>query len=326
MVAVTGANGLLGSFIVRQLLATNEPFIALKRKGSDISLLQDVNDKITWREADILDPVSLDDAFSDVGKVIHAAAMVSFNPRDRKKIFDINVEGTKNVVNAAQFHHVKKLVHISSVAALGRIKGQQHIDEDNKWVSSTLNTNYAESKYLAELEVFRANEEGLKTVIVNPSIILAPADWTKSSAKLFKYVWNENRFYIDSYLNYVDVRDVAKITCQLLNLEISGERFVVNAGNISFVEFFTGIAKRFNKKPPSTLLSNRTLNVVASLESVRSWFTGSEPLITSETARLAGTKFLYRNNKIQKVLNIEFQSIDKTLDWCCKYYMTQADR
>ncbi len=326
MVAVTGANGLLGSFIVRQLLATNEPFVALKRKGSDVSLLHDVNDKITWREADILDPVSLDDAFSDVGKVIHAAAMVSFNPRDRKKIFDINVEGTKNVVNAAQFHHVKKLVHISSVAALGRIKGQQHIDEDNKWVSSAMNTNYAESKYLAELEVFRANEEGLKTVIINPSIILAPADWTKSSAKLFKYVWSENRFYIDSYLNYVDVRDVAKITCQLSNLEISGERFVVNAGNISVIEFFTDIAKRFNKKPPSTLLSNRTLNVVASLENVRSWFTGSEPLITSETARLAGTKFLYRNNKIQKVLNIEFQSIDKTLDWCCKYYMTQADR
>jgi dihydroflavonol-4-reductase len=326
MVAVTGANGLLGSFIVRRLLETNETFVALKRKGSDVSLLNDIASRITWRDGDVTDPVSMDEALKGVTKIIHAAATVSFHPKDKKKIFQVNVEGTKNVLNAAHAHGIKKFVHISSVAALGRMKGQAEVNENNKWISSTLNTNYAESKYLAELEVFRAHEEGLNAVVINPSIILAPADWNKSSAKLFKYVWKQSRFYIDSYLNYVDVRDVAMIACRLLNSDHSGERFIVNAGQISFLNFFNAIAKRFNKRAPSINLSRRALNFVATVETVRSFLTNSEPLITRETARLSGAQFFYQNQKIKNALNVDFQSIDQSLDWCCKYYMLQADR
>jgi dihydroflavonol-4-reductase len=129
MIAVTGANGLLGSFIVRKLIEQNEPFIALKRKGSDLSLLADVQAGIRWKDADILDPVSMEEALENVSEVIHAAAMVSFNPRDSRRIFMVNVEGTRNVVNACLTGNVKKLVYISSVAALGRLKGQTEIDE-----------------------------------------------------------------------------------------------------------------------------------------------------------------------------------------------------
>jgi dihydroflavonol-4-reductase len=326
MVAVTGANGLLGSFIVRHLLEMNEPFVALKRNGSDVSLLNDVASRISWRDGDVIDPVSMNEAFKDVTKVIHAAATVSFQPKDKKKIFQVNVEGTKNVLNAAHAHGVQRFVHISSVAALGRMKGQNEVDENDKWVSSSLNTNYAESKYLAELEVFRAHEEGMNAVVINPSIILAPADWNKSSAKLFKYVWNQSRFYIDSYLNYVDVRDVASIAWQLLHTDHTGERFIVNGGQTSFLNFFTAVAKRFNKRAPSMELSRGALNFVAMIETARSFLTNSEPLITRETARSSGSHFFYQNKKIKKALNIEFQTIDESLDWCCKYYMLQADR
>jgi dihydroflavonol-4-reductase len=324
MIAVTGANGLLGSFIVRKLLEQGEPFIALKRSNSDISLLADVQSRIQWKDADVLDPVSMSEALENVSEVIHAAAVVSFNPRDARRIFTVNVEGTRNVVNTCLSRQVKKLVYISSVAALGRMKGQAEIDEHQKWTDNPLNTTYAESKYLAELEIFRAHEEGLNTVILNPSVILAGADWNKSSAKLFKYVWNERPFYMDSFLNYVDVRDVADATYRLLHANYPGERFILNAGAIALPEFLKKMAVRFSKKPPTMRLNKTVLRLVAAGESMRSWISRSEPLISRETARLAGTQFLYRNEKIKKRLNFEFQTIDKTLEWCCEYYMKQA--
>lgn len=325
MIAVTGANGLLGSFIIRKLIDQKEKFIALKRSDSDISLLHDVRDQIQWRTADVLDPVSIDEGLIGVTHLIHAAAMVSFNPRARNLIYKVNVEGTKNVVNACLANHVKKLVHISSVAALGRLKGQISIDENHKWIPNSLNSTYAESKYLAELEVYRAHEEGLDTVIVNPSVILAPADWTKSSAKLFKYVWDERPFYIDSYINCVDVRDVADAAYKLLYAHHPGERFIVNAECISLLDFFSQTAGRFNKKIPRIKLNHSLIKIIAILESFRSWLNATEPLITSETARLAGARFLYQNEKIRKKLNFEFQTVDQTLDWCCQYYMNRSN-
>jgi dihydroflavonol-4-reductase len=324
MIAVTGANGLLGSFIVRKLMESGKPFVAFKRKGSDMSLLKDVAGQITWRDADVTDSISLDEALKGVTHVIHAAAIVSFNPRDKQKIFDVNLQGTRNVVNACLANSVKRLLHVSSVAALGRQKDQETIDENNKWTESPINSTYGESKYLAELEVFRGQEEGLSTVIVNPSLILAPADWNKSSAQLFKYVWSQRPYYIQGSLNYIDVRDVSNAVDELLHSSLENQRFILNAGSIPFEEFFKNIAVRFKRRAPYIKVPKKLLHVIAPIESVRSWLLNSEPLITRETARLAGTHFLYSNKKVSKTLNFEFQSIDKTLQWCCDYYMTQS--
>ncbi len=323
MIAVTGANGLLGSFIIRKLIAEKAPFIAIKRYGSDTSLLDDVASNISWRDADVTDPVALEDALKDVKEVIHAAAVVSFNPRKAKWLMNCNVQGTRNVVNQCLHLGIKRLVHISSVAALGRQKNQTHIDESNQWVEGSGNSVYGQSKYLAELEVFRGQEEGLETIIVNPSVILAPADWTKSSGKLFRYAWKEKPFYAEGYLNYVDVRDVADATYRLLKGNTTGERYILNAGSISFYDFFRGMATRFHKKPPHLKLGPGMLAWIARAERIRTFFSGDEPLITRETARLANTSFLYSNDKIKKTLSVDFQPIDTTLDWCCQYYMTK---
>jgi nucleoside-diphosphate-sugar epimerase len=320
MIAVTGANGLLGSFIIRKLIQEQLPFVALKREGSDTGLLTDVADKIQWRDADVLNPVQINEALSGCSKVIHAAGMVSFNPHRANEVMEINAYGTRHVVNACQEHNVQRLVHISSVAALGRQKGQTLIQEDNKWIDNPMNSVYAISKYRAELEVFRGQEEGLNTIILNPSVILAPANWNRSSAKLFKYTWKEKPFYIDAYLNYVDARDVASCTVKFLRTDHQAQRVIVNAGNISFKNFFEKIAANFNVKPPSIKLSKNVLNVVAKTELLRTLFSRSEPLITRETAQLADTRFLYDNKKIKNILDFEFQTIDNTLDWCCTYY------
>lgn len=326
MIAVTGANGLLGSFIVRKLVASELPFVALKRKHSDTSLLMDLSDKIKWAEADVNDPVALEEAFNGVTCVIHAAAMVSFNPREKDLIYNVNVGGTRNVVNACLAAGIKKLIHISSVAALGRLKGQEFVSENNKWVDNPLNSTYAESKYKAELEVYRGYEEGLETIILNPSVILAPADWNKSSAKLFKYAWKERKFYIENDFNYVDVRDVSNVAVRMISENFSGHRFILNAGKLPLIQFLTKVATRFNKRPPTIRANTGLLRVLAFLEMSRSRLLGSDPLITKETARLANTQFFFSNEKIKKHLNFEFKSIDETLDWCCEYYIRVAPR
>jgi len=325
MIAVTGANGLLGSFIIRKLIQEQKSFVAIKRAGSDTTLLQDVAPKIEWRTADVLNPFTLNDAFEGCTQVIHAAAVVSFNPKRANEVLEINSVGTRNVVNVCFDQNIKRLLHISSVAALGRQKEQTLIREDNKWVENPMNSVYANSKYKAELEVFRGQEEGLNTVILNPSVILAPADWNRSSARLFKYAWKQRPFYIDAFLNYVDVRDVASCAYQLLHSKFEAERFIANAGNISFKNFFEKTANKFDAKPPSLKLSKSIVKSVARVERIRTWFTRSEPLITRETAQLVGAQFLYDNKKIKNNLNFEFQTLDNTLEWCCDYYSKKFD-
>ncbi len=321
MIAVTGANGLLGSFIIRKLIQQGESFVALKRKGSDASLLGDVFDKVNWRDADIMDPVSLKEALRDTTHVIHTAAMVSFNPRKADQVMDVNVMGTRNVVNVCLEQHVKRLVFVSSVAALGRQKGQYNINEKNKWVDTPSNSVYAKSKYLAELEVFRGQEEGLSVVIVNPSLILAAANWNVSSAQLFKYAWEQHPFYIDGFVNYVDVADVVEVIYNLLHDGVEGERFIVSTGKISYKDLLHKMSHEFKKKSPSVRLTKGVLKPVAFIEWFRTWLTGTEPRMTKETARLAGADFLFENDKIRNKLNFEFQPIDETLKRCCRYYM-----
>lgn len=324
MIAVTGANGLLGSSVVRKLYETKTPFVALKRKLSDTTFLTDL-DGITWRDVDILDPQSLQEAFEEVDGVIHAAAIVSFNPREEKKIMRINVEGTKNVVNACLSGGVKRLLHISSVSALGRQKDQTLVDESNMWKESSFNTGYGESKYKSELEVFRGQEEGLSTVMVNPSVVLARGNWTKSSAKLFNYAWKERPFYANGCINYVDVRDVANLVYALYSAPYEGERFIINAGTVSIKDFFDELAALFQKKGPRLKVSKGMLHAIARIESLRCRLTGSEPLITKETARLADTFFLYDNTKVKKAMGYEFQPLSQTLTWCAEFYRKQME-
>jgi dihydroflavonol-4-reductase len=320
MVAVTGANGLLGSFVVRKLLQHREEVVGICRQGSDLSLLDDVSKQIIWRHADIMDPVALHDAFAGIGEVIHTAATVSINPRKAEQIMRINAVGTRNVVNACLEHNVRRLIHVSSVAALGRQKGQTLIDESNKWIDTPSNGAYAESKYYAELEVFRGQEEGLSTVIVNPSFILAEANWDISSAQFFKYAWEEHPFYIDGYMNYVDVHDVADVIFRLLRDKVEGQRFIVSAGNISYQTLLQKIAHLFGKKAPSMRVPTAILRPFAWVEGIRSAITRTDPKITKETAILAGTKFLFANENITNHLKFEFQPIDETLKRCCGYY------
>jgi dihydroflavonol-4-reductase len=316
MIAVTGANGILGSHLLKKLIKENVPVVGIKKPDSETSHLKDLT-QVEWRNADILDTESLAEALQGATTVIHTAAQVSFNPRSRNKIFEVNEIGTKNVVNTCLTLQANHLIHISSVAAIGRQKGLHHINEESKWVPGDLNTDYAESKYLAELEVWRGHEEGLKVSIVNPSVILAPPHQTKSSAQLFHYVKQEKLFYTEGQLNFVDVRDVVEMIWQIHSKKIYGERFIANGGCTTFKNLFTQIAQRLNKRPPSVKMPSRMLSALAMAEELRSRITGTEPLITRQTTKLAKEFFYYSNEKSLRRFDFQFHSLENTLDWCC---------
>lgn len=319
MIVITGANGLLGSHLLRRLLQENVPVVGIKRPHSDITHLKDLT-QVVWRDADLLDAESIMEALKGATTVIHTAAQVSFNPRSKNKIFEVNEGGTRHIVNACLSLKVNHLIHISSVAAIGKQKGFQHINEESKWVAGDLNSDYAESKYLAELEVWRGNEEGLNVSIINPSVILAPPDRTKSSAKLFHYVMKEKMFYTEGQLNYVDARDVVEMIWQVHTKKIYGERIIANGGHTTFKNLFTQIAQRMNKRAPWIKMPSALLYLLATAEEMRSRISGTEPLLTRQITKTNKEFFYFSNEKAIQKFNFQFHSLENTLDWCCKDY------
>lgn len=320
MIAVTGANGLLGNFILKKFTDEKITVVGVKRENSDLSFVDSEVKNLEWRNANLNDSNSLIDAFKGVDVVVHAAAMVSFDPRAKRKIYNTNVEGTRNVVNACLTLGIKRMILISSVAALGRKKGQTVITEEAQWTDSDLNSDYANSKYLSELEAFRGQEEGMTVSIVNPSIILAPANATKSSAKVFDYVLKGRSFYSEGDVNYVDGRDVADLVFKLYREKISGERFIANAGQIPLKDLMDQIANRLGTKPPSIKINPRLLQLAAWLEEIRCRITGAEAMISRQSVKMPKEKFVYQNQKSINRLKMEYRPLAETLDWCCNYY------
>lgn len=330
-ILITGATGLVGSAAAKMLLSDNHSVSVLHRHGSDRTLLADVADQVRWIEGDILDIVSLEKSLAGIDFVVHSAAIVSFVPRDADRMMKINVEGTANVVNACLKKGIRKLCHVSSVAALGRPdprrseqKGLIQINESQRWEDSPNNSDYAKTKYQAELEVWRGIAEGLNAVIVNPGLILGEGNWQKSSTQLFKYIYDGKPFYTEGTVNYVDVQDVASAISRLLFSDIQGERFILSAGTASYRDLFGMMARALNKKPPHLKVGQTLSGILWRFEAVRSWLTGSRPLITKDTARSATHHFEYMNNKIRDSISFEFQPIEVTIQRVCESFLQKA--
>jgi len=319
-VLITGATGLVGSAVARKFLSENHEVFALTRPGADKRLLAEAHPGLTWVEGDILDILSLEKAIESVDYVVHTAAVVSFVPRDRKMMYKVNQEGTANVVNVCLKYHTNKLVHVSSIAAIGRPDKRKQasgeaviLNEEQRWEDSPENSEYAKTKHMAELEVWRGIAEGLNAVIVNPTLILGEGDWEKSSTQIFRYVYREKPFYTEGIANVVDVQDVAEIVYRLAGSDIAGERFLLNAGSISYHNLFNMIADKMHRKRPSFKVGAGLAGVIWRVEAVRTWLLGTKPLITKETAQSAARKITYDNSKVRKALHFQFKSVEETV-------------
>jgi dihydroflavonol-4-reductase len=323
-VLVTGGTGFLGAYILQELVQKGYSVRAIRRSQQiPFYIPGNILSQVEWITGDVLDVVSLMEAMQDVDAVIHAAGKVSFAARDKPAMYKINVEGTANMVNAAIEANVKRFVHISSVAAIGRNASGETVTEGKKWQQTKLNTPYAISKYYAEMEVWRGAGEGLDAVVVNPSTILGYGNWSNSSCAIFKSVYNEFPWYTRGINGFVGVEDVAKAVVLIMESEVSGERFIISNDNWTFQQMLNSIADGFGKKRPHKEATPLLGAMAWRLEKVKSMFSGKKPLLTRHSAKVAHSKTYFDNGKILQTLpQFSFTPLKQCIEKACSQYLS----
>jgi len=319
MVLVTGGTGLVGAHLLLHLIENGESVRAIYRKLETIektkslfSLHKKENlfQKISWIQADILDIPSLEIAFENIEYVYHCAAFISFDPKDENIVRKTNIEGTSNIVNFCIAKKVQKLCFVSSIAALGDLKeNEKIISEETEWNPEKPHSDYAISKYGAEMEIWRGQQEGLDSIIVNPGVILGPRIWKQGSGILFKKIEKGFSFYSKGTTGIIAVSDVVKIMAQLMKSEVKNERFTLIAVNIVFQDLFNSIADSLNAKRPSIYISPFLTNVLSRIDWFFSNIFRTKRKLDRATAIASYSKNLYSNEKIKNTLKIDFTDI-----------------
>ncbi|MCH7401627.1 NAD-dependent epimerase/dehydratase family protein [Belliella kenyensis] len=311
-ILITGATGLVGRYLIEKFINDGK-LTAIKRPESNISSLEKY--PIKWIDADIRDYQALEEALEGIDMVIHAAALVSYDSRDADLLVKTNVEGTTNLVNAMLDKGIKKLIHISSVAALGRSPEVVSIDEKHKWIESPLNTPYAISKYQADLEVWRAAQEGLDVMVMYPSLVLGKIADKRSSTQVYQYVIQENKYYPEGTINYVDVRDLSEAIYRLYLTNKWGENYIINAESIPYKEFFEKIALATGKRAPYKVVNKTSLKFLLFFTRLMKALGWHNSPLNAQTATLAQRKVNHINDKLLSEIPITFHKLEDTIIW-----------
>ena len=323
MILVTGATGLVGSHLLVQLLQENEEVKALFRSEKQIEKVKNIFafhhqtalfEKINWVKGDITDIPSLEIAFENISHVYHCAALISFDPSDEDELRKINIEGTANVVNCCIDFSVKKLCHVSSIAALGNPKEHETtITEETEWNPEELHSDYAITKYGAEMEVFRGHQECLEVVIVNPGVIFGYGFPKKGSDVIIQSVKKGLSFYTKGNIGIVSVEDVVKSMTQLMKSNNNGERYSIVGENISTKALLDFISEELNLKKPSIEATKWMTSIAWRMDWLISKIVNRKRRLTRSTATSSHSTTTFDTSKIEKELNFTFQKKESYL-------------
>jgi dihydroflavonol-4-reductase len=336
MILVTGGTGLLGSHLLYRLVQEHAEVIALKRPSSNLEEVRKVFgyyppgetaadalfERIRWVDANLLNQVDVLEAMQGIGRVYHCAGIVSFQPRDRKKMLRFNAGSTACVVQACLAEGVDKLLHVSSTSTIGRSTDKSPATENLIWAKTKSSSAYSESKFRAEMEVWRGMEEGLNAVIVNPSIIFGPGFWERGSTSMFSRVAGGLRYATPGITGYVGVQDVVRAMTGLMDSELSGERYIVSEGNYSFREIFSMISESMGITRKIKPVSRGLLQSVARLDALASVFRGKRA-ITSQNVHDAFNVTHFSSGKIREALGMEFTPLKQVLEEMALHYLKE---
>ncbi len=317
MIVITGSSGLIGSHLVFKASRKFDKIKALYNNENKVPAIKeylnkldggtnDLETKIEWIQADVRDYESLVEHFRQAEAVFHTAAVVSFRKADRKWMKEINVEGTKNVVNACLEAKVPYLGHVSSVAALQHVSEEGKITEDFSGALNNYNLYYGKTKAEAEREVFRGIAEGLQATVINPTVILGYSPFNQSSAALFYAVKKGMPFYSPGSTDFVSVWDVAEILLQLYDKRNNNQRFIVSAEHWSYKDLLSEIARQLNKKPPKIKLP---YSLALSAAFLSEKLAPKSAQLNVESIRSAYEHVFFDNSKIKTTLNYQFKEI-----------------
>lgn len=328
MIFVTGGTGMVGAHLLYDLVQKGEKVRALKRTGSDTektkkifsfysSDYQLLFQRIEWVEGDILDKERLYELLKGIDQVYHAAAMVSFDPKDHLEMAQNNCEGTANLVDVALSMQIPRFCYVSSIAAIGTAPEGTEANELHPWCNNINRSAYSESKFLAEMEVWRAIIQGLGAVIVNPSVILGPGDWKSGSPSLFSAVVKGMPFYTKGGTGFVDVKDVTIAMQRLMRDDawdkVKGQRFILNAENMPFRDLISQIAIALGLKPPKYFAGATLLKLASLLSRLHGLLTGTRPSITRDMVRSANKKDFYDGTKIGRVIGFSYRPVEESI-------------
>ena len=319
MILVTGGTGFLGSTLIRQLLASGNALRAIKRRSSVIPSDLADHPQIQWLDADMDNYFELADAFEGIQEVYHCAAMVSFDPSERKRMIHVNTAGTAHIVNLC-ITHGARLLHVSSVAAIGVPKpGFLEANEQDIWEYDETQNGYAISKYESEMEVWRGTVEGLNAVIMNPSLIIGHQAGKTNTGAIFNLLHKGLRYYTRGSVGLVDVEDVARVAILLMQRkDIQAERFIVSNENWSYQQLFSTCAQLMGRPAPNKLATRLHLGIAWRGAKVLAWFKGEKPGLTKETAHAALVKQAYTNKKLTERVGYAFKPLECTLKEICE--------
>lgn len=337
MILVTGGTGLVGSHLLYRLCLTENKIRAVYRTKSKIQKTKHVFgyftdevdtlfNKIEWIEADILDVPKLQDAFKDVTKVYHSAALVSFDPNDYYKLRKTNIEGTANIVNLCLTNKITKLCYVSSVAVFGKEDDNSAITENTHWNPEDDNNVYAITKYGAEMEVWRATREGLNTVIVNPGIILGGGFWKLGSGAIFRKIHQGLNYYTTGILGFVDVNDVVEGMIKLMQSRIINERYIMVADNWSFKDFSSTVAKELHVLPPKKEAKSWLLQVAWRLDWLNYFFKRKYRKFTKQMASSVLNNSVFSSEKLKTDLNFKFKPLDESISQTSELYIRDSKK
>lgn len=332
MILVTGGTGLVGAHLLFELSKNNEDIRATYRNHEKLALVEKVFsyytddprpflDKITWIKANVTDVPSLTHAFQGIKKVYHAAALVSFDPKDYKKLLKTNIEGTTNIVNLCIAHAIKKLCFVSSIAALGPSINGKPITEENEWTVGS--TTYSISKHYAEMEVWRASQEGVSVVIVNPGIIVAPGFWKSSSGSFFYQASKGPKYYLPSGTGFVGVNDVVRAMIQLMQHNNINERYILVNQNWTHKYFAELLAKGLKKPLPKKKIQPWMLDWLWLLDWLRAHLLGKRRRLTKNLVQLFRTRDLYDNSKLISAIGFEYEDLEKATKKYCAIFLKE---
>lgn len=319
MVFVTGATGLVGSYLLVELSRRGEKIRAMKRKHSSVESVKqlfqefdmsDAFEQIEWMDADLLDVTIWSELLKEVKTIYHAAAVVSFDKKSKNQLHEVNVIGTKNLVNAAIAENVPELVFFGSIATLDRGPNEAVIDEKSNWNPEIKHSPYAISKRKAEMEVWRGSQEGLKVLVVYPSVIIGSLDGKRESERIFRWANKKKMWGTLGETGYIDVRDVAYCTAELVKLGKWSEGFLLNAAHLSYLEVLQIVRRNWGLSPAQSL-TNGQLKWIQKLSSIGQ-FLGMPHLSRANYEALTG-KTVYTTEKLEQYLPHTFYTIEEAL-------------
>ncbi len=325
MILVTGGTGLVGSHLLYRLLSEHDSVRAIYQRSSDLNAVktvfsyltpdhETVFERVRWVEAELSDIPAQQKAFEDVSVVYHCAAMVSFLPSDYQRMRKVNIEGTANIVNLCIAKKISKLCFVSSVAAIENNLEGIPADENDNWNSAAGKSGYAISKYGGEMEAWRASQEGVPVIIVNPGVILGSGFWHKGTGSMFTRVHQGLKFYTEGITGFVDVLDVVDAMVRLMSSEVQNERFILTAENLSYKDLLFKIAGALNRPRPSIRVTRWFSELIWRFEYVKSRVTLSDPLLTRDTAKSVLSAHPYSNKKIRDTLNFTFRDLEASVN------------